>query len=103
MRNFPPEPQATAVSFANGAGERLGVHHPQYGADGDNTTCFRSGYHTAPWWQLSLDSLHEIRQVELYGKSSFGIIGSSSSILTPGLETLYSATISDILYHTINC
>ncbi len=57
----------TAVSYYSQPGVNHKAHHPTMGMDGDRNTCFISGYHSAPWWQVTFQSEHVIRAVDIYG------------------------------------
>ncbi len=55
-------------------GEERTAHHPSKGWDGDSMTCYISGYHTAPWWEITFKNKHVITGVEMYGKlPPFGV------------------------------
>ena len=57
----------TAVSYFSKLGEERTAHHPSKGWDGDSVTCYISGYHTAPWWEVTFKNKHVITGVEMYG------------------------------------
>ncbi len=63
------------MSYFSRPGEDRTAHHPSKGMDGDMDTCYVSGYHTAPWWQVTFQKEYIIKEVDVYGKSALSSKG----------------------------
>ncbi len=73
----------SASSYFSRPGEARDEYHPRYGMDADTMTCFRSGYHSVPWWQATLDVLYDVDYVDFYGRLELSL-PSGNTVLRVG-------------------